>query len=309
MMLHGLPSKQWMRARQVGIGARIAIALVACAGCTGEFATDTQSPWGGVASSRGVYWTIRCMELCGAGCASDAERVAQTLRNTQGIKPRQVFVKHDLDCSIIYYGKYLRTPEAGTGAFKIPAEMQQDAALIKALSTNEGGRFFYDSRPVPVPTPDPGPPEWRLRNNPATFALRIAIFFDEPGFYKRKEAAVAHCHELRQKGHEAWYRHSEFVSEVFVGGFGPDAREPVRRSGIMTYVNGPEVQRYQLKEQGRFRYELWNMKLRSTDPGGHIDNPRGAETGSGPDRRIVYLSRLFPVSDELDTAEGDFYRY
>ena len=40
---------------------------------------------------------------------------------------------------------------------------------------------------------------------------------------QRKEAAVAYCKELRTKGYDAWYRHSEFVSEVFVGTFGPEA--------------------------------------------------------------------------------------
>jgi len=278
-------------------------------GCGGEIAADPQRPWGNAASSSGVYWTIRCMELQGAGCAADADRVAETLRNTRGIKPRQVFVQHEPRRSVVYYGKYLRTPEGNTGKFDIPKDMQADAALIKTLTTNEGGRFFFDSRPVPVPTPDPGPPEWALRNCPGTYSLRIAIFFDEPGFYQRKDAAVAYCQELRQKGYDAWYRHSEFVSEVFVGTFGPEARVRGRKSGVVAFLNGPEVQKLQLKEQGRFQYELWNMKMRSQNalPDRRASRSAGADADSR--KRVVYLSRLFPVRDELSADEIESYRY
>ncbi|MCB9850464.1 MAG: hypothetical protein H6817_07130 [Phycisphaerales bacterium] len=279
------------------------ILLMAC--ILGSFAPVVQAgDWGRVTSSRGVYWTILCMEMRGAGAAGDAERVAESLRNTRGIEKRKVVVEHDVNGSRIYYGKYLRKPDKSTGQFLIPADMQRDAALIKDLSGNEGGRFFLDSRPVPVPTPDPGPPEWRLKNCPGTFSLRIAIFFDEPDFYKRKDAAVEYCKELREKGYDAYYRHTEFVSEVFVGSFGPDARIKGRKFGVVAYFNSAEVQALQLKEKGRFQYELWNMKVRTMKPG---DDKRGSYAGSiGNDRRVVYLSRLFPVREE---TEDDFYDY
>ena len=157
----------------------------------------------------------------------------------------------------------------------------------------------------PTPTPNPGPPEWQLRNCPGTYSLRIAIFFDEPGFYRRKQAAVAYCAELRDKGYDAWYRHSEFVSEVFVGTFGPDARVKGRKSGVVAYLNSTEVQALQRQEKGQFALELWNMKVRSLKPGSEQANAAAAR---GPERRVVYLSRLFPVHEDLDTvAEQDFF--
>lgn len=282
--------------------AMASVGVLALSGCAGEFAADPQSPWGNTSSSSGVYWTIRCMEVRGAGAAADAQRIAESLRNTRGIHPRQVFVKDDPNRSVVYYGKYLRTPDGNTGKFKIPPEMQRDAVMIKELTGNEGGRFFFDSRPVPIPTPNPGPPEWQLRNNPGTYSLRIGIFFDEPGFYKRKEAAVAYCTELREKGYEAYYRHSEFVSEVFVGSFGPEARVRGRKSGVVAFLNSKEVQELQRRERGQFAFELWNMKVRT------LKNDASPAVNRGPDRRVVYLSRLFPVQDELDTvAEEDFF--
>lgn len=280
------------------------VGLIA-AGCAGEFATDPQSPWGNTSSNSGVYWTIRCIELRGADSEADAQRIADSLRSTRGIEAGKVFVRNDSAGSVVYYGKYLRTPDGDTGKFKIPLEMQRDAIMIKELTANEGGRFFFDSRPVPIPTPDPGPPEWQLANNPGTYSLRIAVFFDEPGFYKRKEAAVALCQELREKNYASYYRHSEFVSEVFVGQFGPEARVRGRKSGVVAFLNSTEVQQLQRCENGQFAYELWNMKMRTLkSASGQSNQPMS----TGPDRRVVYLSRLFPVHEDLDTvAEDNFY--
>lgn len=266
-----------------------------------------RSSWGDITSSKGVYWTILCMELRGGSSNVDAEQIAESLRSTRGIDPREVRVAHELDRSRIYYGKYLRTPDAETGKFVIPEAMRRDAALIKDLSSNEGGRFFYDSRPVPVPTPDVGREEWKLENNPGTYSLRVAIFFDEPGFYKRKEAAAAYCGELRERGHEAWYRHTEFVSEVFVGSFGPDALVQGRKSGIVVYLNSAEVQQLQAREGGRFQYELWNMKMRTLGSGDSA-SAVGGRAGGPEAGRIFYLSRLFPVHEE-EESDDDFYGY
>ena len=66
----------------------------------------------------------------------------------------------------------------------IPQQMQRDTALIKDL-TVDGGRFFLESRPVPYPTPDVGRPEWQLKRCPGEYSLRVALFFDEPGFRNR----------------------------------------------------------------------------------------------------------------------------
>jgi hypothetical protein len=261
--------------------------------------------FGRTSSRRGVYWTIQCMELRGPGCRQDAERIAASLGNTQGIKRRKVVTLHEPHRSRVFYGKYLRKPDRQTGKFKIPDDMKRDSAMIKQLSGPEGGRFFFDSRPIPVPTPNVGDPAWRLENNPGTYSLRIAVFFDEPGFYERKQAAADYCEELRKKGYEAYYRHSQFVSEVFVGSFGPEARIKGRKFGVVAYFNSAEVQQLQLKEKGQFRFELWNMKVRSMNTGGGSRDRRVGRRDPNPNR-IAYLSRLFPVREK---AEQDEFEY
>ncbi len=277
------------------------------AGCAEGWEADPARPlFTNPFDAGGVYWTILCMEVQGAGNARVAEQVAETLRNTRGFDPNGVFVTHETSRSRVYYGKYYRRPVPGTGKFDLPAEMQRDAALVKDL-TVDGGRFFLESRPVPYPTPDVGNPNWQLKNNPATYALRIALFYDEPGFLERKKAAAAYCAELREKGYDAYYRHSDFVSEVFVGEFGPDALVDSRKMGVAVKVNGPEVRSLQFQERGRFRYELWNMKLRSiAGPTTYDYDPESDDPETDGRGRLVVLSRLFPVREFNEDDYFDF---
>lgn len=236
----------------------------------------------------GHEWTILCMELPGRGRQQDAETIAQALQTTAGIQPDDVFIKHDDDGSRVYYGSYTRREVDASGRLDIPPKMARDVALVKDLAGPRGGRFFYESRIVPYPTPDVGHPEWELSNNNGVYTLRIAIFYNEGKMTDRKKYAAEYVDELRARSYEAYYRHGEITSEVYVGSFGENAQVKGRRSGVAVFVPSPAVQALQRKEN--FMYELWNMKVFSAT----------SEQARGRARRASKVVRVSEALGNLD---------
>ena len=229
---------------------------------TGGFKLDFFKPARKLIQPKGHRWTILCIELPGTDRRQDAESIAKTLQRTGGVVPGEVLVKHDDDASRVYYGSYWRREVDATGKLNVPPKMAADMELVKTLAGPAGGRFFYEARVVPYPTPDVGNPEWQLANNPGVYTLRVAIFYNEGKMTERKKYAADYCAELRNRGYEAYYRHGEITSEVYVGSFSEDALIRTRRSGVAVYVPSPKVQALQRKEN--FMYELWNMKVFSS---------------------------------------------
>ncbi len=247
----------WRRVTALCVTAACAVTVL---GCNGEWRGGSGSNWLQPFRPPGEDWSILCMEVWGPDRQLRSERIAETLRRTPGIRPADVRVVHSEEHSRIYYGSYWRTADKQTGDLKVPDEMKRDMRLIKDLAV-DGERFFYEARVLPAPTPDVGDPKWRLRNNPGEYTLRVAIFYNEPGFNERKKAAAEYCRELRERGYEAYYRHGDITSEVYVGSFGPDALVEKRQYGVLMNVPGPAVRALQRKEN--FMFELWNMKGRS----------------------------------------------
>ncbi|NOX58902.1 MAG: hypothetical protein GXP29_08605 [Planctomycetes bacterium] len=241
-------------------------------------------------SKRGAdEWTILARECFGSGHRREAEKIAQTLRTSPGIKPDRVYVVHTKRSSRVYYGSYWRPPNKRTGRFDLTQEIRNDLALLKDFTTS-GERFFYQAHVLPTPTPDVGNKAWDMSRNRGYYSLRIALFYNEPGFLKRKQAAADYCGELREDGYEAFYRHTDIVTEVFVGSFGRDALVKGRRLGVVANLPGKEVLDLMKKER-RFRVELRNLQVYSTPTGG---------------RRTVQLARLFKVDDDPTDFGDDF---
>lgn len=255
---------------------------------TGGFKLDWFKPRENLFGNKGHQWTILCLELPGRNRQSEAESVADTLRRTKNIRPKEVLVKNDPDASRVYYGSYWREEVDAAGRLNVPPKMTQDMAMIKTLSGPAGERFFYEARVVPYPTPNVGHPEWELSNNPGVFTLRIAIFYNEGKMKERKKYAADYCAELRKRGHEAYYRHGEITSEVYVGSFGEDAQIKGRRSGVAVFLPSPEVQALQRKEN--FMYELWNMKVFSAS----------SSESRSRSRRASRLLRVTEALGEID---------
>ena len=230
-------------------------------------------------------WTILCATIDGPDHVLRSNSLAERLRAAPGLVPERVFVFNGRNKSQVCYGHYYRKGDKRTGTFETPGELAEDKTMVLRQG---GDDFLFEARVIPVPMPDAGKPQWELSNNPGQYSLRVALFYREPGFSRRKQAAAAYCEELREKGYEAWYRHGELTSEVFVGSFGEDARVPCRKFGVLYYAPSEEVTALQNKEN--FLYELWNMKAWSS------------KEGQG---RRIRSSKLFNVHDE---PEG-FYEY
>jgi len=264
------------------VAVSVMILLSGCRHPSTAFDWIHANPW----RTDGQVWTIMCMELQGEHREENAERVADTLRRTPGIRADDVYVVHHRRWTKVYYGKYTRYPKDKTGRLTVPQKLRSDMALIKDLAGPEGGRFFYEARVVPEPTPDPGNPKWHLRNNPGVYTLRVAIFYNEGEMREREKYAVKYCEELRSRGYEAYYRHGEITSEVYVGSWGEEAMVRKRRSGIWAFFPSKEVQEFQKNEN--FMYELWNMKVFSSKKG---------------ERRVRRASRLVEVRKQLGYGE------
>lgn len=219
---------------------------------------------GAFGSKEGEPWTIRCAELQGPNSQTAADSVANSLRQTSGIKADAVRVEHTGDSSAVFYGTYYRTMDRKTKRLAVTKEMDRDMRLIKQLGVPGKGHYFNQAKFVPLPTPDVGNPEWALERANGVYSLRVAVFFNEPGFYERKDAAAEYVKALREKGHPAFYRHGLINSEVFVGEFGDNAIEPFRTQGhggtISMDLVSDEVRAMRAKEN--FRFELWNLRRR-----------------------------------------------
>ncbi len=257
----------------------IVFSLVGFGGCAVSGRVESRGGLQSVFVDKEDTWTIMCKQFCGDRRQVDADRLALQLKSAPGIVPVRVHVHNGRKVSYVCYGQYYRTADRETGHYDIPPELRDDKA---AILMQGGMGLSLDARVIPYPTPDVGKDEWELDNNPGAYTLRVAIFYREPGFRGRKKAAAAYCGELRRKGYEAYYRHGELTSEVFVGSFGEDAQIPRRKYGVLFYEPSPAVQELQNKET--FQCELWNMKVRSSKQG---------------EGRVVVPSKLVSVRREM----------
>jgi hypothetical protein len=219
---------------------------------------------------KGQPWTIMCVELKGPYAARHVEQLSETLKRTPGIRPDDVFVRHDDEGhSRLFYGTYYRRTDPQTRARSIPRRLQEDRRLIKELSGPQGERYFLRAMMVPVPLPDVGNPEWDLRDVDAAYSLQVAVFEPTDDFHEYKQAAADHCAFLRDEGYEAYYYHGSASSMVTVGAFGEGAVLGGRVTSLMrdeggkplsgvSYVTdyAPEVLRLQQEEL--LKYNLVN---------------------------------------------------
>ena len=211
---------------------------------------------GGCASgpSRGLPWTIVCLEADESDHAMQLERIATTLRQTPGIRPADVRVTHAADGSaVLHYGVYPRLRDHETRKLAESPAMRRDLRVVRELVDNANRRFFARARPAPMPLADVGKPAWALINTQATYTLQVAVFEPTEKVWNCKEIAAKYCGELRAMGIEAYYYHGSACSMVTVGAFGPDAL--VRRADGHTYYSR-DVRT--LRENDLLKYNLVN---------------------------------------------------
>ncbi len=228
-----------------------------------------------------------CLELSGPNRLSHVEQFAETLRRTPGIRSSDVFVRDESDgYARLYYGTYYRRTDPKTGRRSMPPGLREDLDLIKQLGGPSGERYFLRALAVRLPTPDAGRPEWRLVNAPGVYSLQVAVFEPTDDFWEHKRAAADFCEFLREKGYEAYYHHSNALSEVTVGSFGPEA-VVTRADGLTAY--GEEVLRLQQNEllkynllNGGIRYVRDGRGGRAAVPSRLVEIPKRSPAGSSP---------------------------
>lgn len=264
-------------------------ALVVPSGCSGRSGASGRAFDGqrSVFGRKGAPWTILCLELSGPHRVPHIEQFADTLRRTPGIRAGDVFVRDESDgCARLYYGTYLRRTDPETGRRSMPRSMREDIDLIKQLGGPSNKRYFLRAFAVRMPTPDVGRPEWRLTNAPGVYSLQVAGFEPTDDFWEHKQAAADFCEFLRGRGYEAYYYHSNALSEVTVGSFGADA-VILRPDGLTAY--SAEVLRLQQDEllkynllNGGIRYVHDGHGQRVAVPSRLVEIPEKPTVGSNP---------------------------
>ncbi len=203
----------------------------------------------------------------------DIEQLAETLRNTPAIRSKDVVVRDEADgVARLYYGNFRWLSAKDGKPAPMPAQMRSDLTMLRQLGDPAGRRYFLRAVPVRVPTPDVGNPDWALTNAKGIYTLQVAVFEPTDDFAEYKEAAAEYCKFLREKGHEAYYYHTNAASLVTVGAFGPDAiikppadvahREYIRKGTMVLPVYSAAILALQRDEL--LKYNLHNGGIRYT---------------------------------------------
>ncbi len=221
--------------RRLGVVIFSSLAVISGCAAAGSSGTARKKQPSSRLGTKGTPWTILCIELSGPERVSRVGDLANSLRNTPGIRAADVSVGDEPDgYARLYYGTYFRKTEKKTGKRSIPKALAQDMELIKQLGDASGRRYFLGAMVVRLPTPDVGNPAWDLAKANARYSLQVAVFEPTEDFWEYKQAAADYCEWLRKKGYEAYYHHSIASSVVTVGLFGPEA-VIVRPNGLADY--------------------------------------------------------------------------
>lgn len=212
--------------------------VLGCIGCAASMDAAGASAGAaprGARGKKGAPWTILCLELRGPERRVQMEQIAETLRQTPGIRAKDVYLRDGRDGAVrLYYGTHFRRTDAKTGKRDTPKQLRDDLLLIRQLGSGPGQYFFLRALTVRAPTPDVGPPEWNLLRATGKYTLQVGIFEPTDEFWEFKQAAAEYCQLLRDKGYEAYYYHTDAASMVTVGAFGEDALVP-HESGVPRY--------------------------------------------------------------------------
>jgi hypothetical protein len=175
-----------------------------------------------------AMFTLHCATFNGLTHIEDAKRVKDLLIRTTGSK--QWYVVHESEESNLYYGFYKTFDDrAQLAEFN---RAQSDKAKVSSLVNDEGEPLFPMVMFTSINTPDPpAPQEWDLAHNPGYWTLQIAVYRGSP---LRKQMAVDAVKGFRAEGIEAYYRHGETTSEVYIGSWPRQAVEEQEAAAAQT---------------------------------------------------------------------------
>jgi hypothetical protein len=214
----------------LSVWAAICFFLAGCASTPSKTSTDAAQPGAseqantptaqpaGASSDfpkipAGAMYTLRCGVYTDPLHVTEAKELKDLLIQQTGSK--DWYVVHTADESDIYYGFY-KTFEDHTQVAEYQ-RAQADRAKVASMLDTDGNPIFplVSFSLINVPDP-PAPKEWELSNNPGYWTLQIAVYKGSP---QRKQMAVDAVKDFRAHGVEAYYRHGDSTSEVYIGGW------------------------------------------------------------------------------------------
>lgn len=243
---------------------------------TGSLALALLSGCGGPGGSlfgrppKAEKWRIHCYQHKGPNHEQTCKQVATLLGQVKGLEARKIQVVTTPGSSTVYYGEYVKVPSAGGERLVFPADYQRDIDLIQRVVINQRPLFLM-AKPEPLVTePAGGAAEGDVSQCQGTHTLQIGIFYNTPTFQERREAAEEYVKLLRQEGFNAYYRHEEVKSFVFVGDF--DESDLIRTPQGTQF--SPRVEQLIARREEEFRYTLENLhRVKRTGPSGELAVP------------------------------------
>lgn len=242
----------------------LTLALTLLAGCGGS-----AGKWFGGAQ-KGEKWRIRCYHNEGPNHEQTCNQVASLLGQISGLEARKVQVVSTPKSSTVYYGEYVKVASAGGERLVFPPDYQHDIDLIQRVAINQTF-LFRMAKPEPlVPVQASGAGEWDVTRCKGTHTLQIGVFYNTPTFQERREAAEQYVKLLRDEGFDAYYRHEDVKSFVFVGDF---SESDLVRTAQGTEL-GPRVGQLIARRPEEFGHTLENLHLvKRTSPSGEFAVP------------------------------------
>ncbi len=205
-------------------------------------------------------WTILCTELTGPYHRENCLALADSLRATPDIRPKDVRCEHDpvKESSRLYYGKYRRTRHPRTNRLSTSKQLRDDMFILHDLADDQNRRMFSTARAVRYIRPvGLALRQWALTNAPGSYSLQVAVFYPEGEFTESRKAATQLVAELRGEGHEAYYHHGEIMSMVTIGYF--DESAVIERTDGTVHLS-EEVLRLQASDP-RFKHNYENGQV------------------------------------------------
>jgi hypothetical protein len=183
------------------------------------------------------WWSIRCCTITVADRIKLADNYAKSLKQVKGLKADKVSVIHDDRGSTIYYGRYAREYDPGSGNETFKPDPLPDINKIRDLSVTlpDGPAWpFLGATLESLPATNQRYPDWEASKAKGVWSLQVAVFYDTKTMRGRKRAAEDYCKLLRDEGYEAYYHHGTVNSSVIVGAFPRNAIIEVRQANPLT---------------------------------------------------------------------------
>ncbi len=253
----------------------VIIAVLTLTGCNtrmggGTVPAGNNKPLFSQAQEGGEEWTIRCAHSDSPNHAQDLGTLAEMLKRVQGLQAKNVRLVTSASESTLYYGQYTKVPSPKTGRLVFPPEYQQDIELIRRLAVNQRTPFFYAEPELMNKTSVTQRGEWDISTAKGVYTLQIAVFYNTPAFTEREKAATEYVRLLRENGYNAYYRHEQLRSYVFVGDF--DESDVFVTGGVPKL--GPKVEQFIARNEAEFRYISENGQLvKRNMPDGRFSAP------------------------------------